>query len=171
MRDALGEKDAGEGGVGALDLRRRALREDGAAMHAGPGPEVDDAVGAPHEFVVMLDHEERVALGAQGLERGDEPVVVAGVQADGRLVEDVEHAGEIGAELRRQPDALGLAAGEGLGRPVEGQVTEADVVEEFQALLNLRQKVLRDQSSARVEVQGPGAAAGRPGCSATGPEG
>ena len=79
-------------------------------MHAGAGPEVDDVVGAVHELIVVLDDEERVALGAEGLERVDEAVVVAGVQADGGFVEDVEHAGEVGAKLGREPDALGLAA-------------------------------------------------------------
>jgi hypothetical protein len=33
-------------------------------------------------------------------------VVVALVQADGRFVEHVHHAGQAGADLRGQPDAL-----------------------------------------------------------------
>jgi hypothetical protein len=123
-------------------------------VNAGGGTEVDDAVGARHELVVVLDHEQRVALGAQGLERVDQAVVVAGVQADARLVEHVEHAGEVGAELGGEADALGLAAGERLGGAVEREVAEADMVEELQALLDLRHDVLRDEPAAGVEFEG-----------------
>ena len=42
-----------------------------------------------------------------------EPVVVALVEADRRLVEHVEHADQPRADLGGQPDALRLAAGEG----------------------------------------------------------
>ena len=44
-------------------------------------------------------------------QRLDQPMVVALVQADRRLVEDVQHAHQPGADLRRQPDPLRLAAG------------------------------------------------------------
>ena len=44
---------------------------------------------------------------------------VAGMEADARLIEHVEHAGEVGPQLRREPDALRLTAGERLGRTVE----------------------------------------------------
>ena len=72
-------------------------------------------VGDPDRVLVVLDDDHRVAEVAHADHRLDEPVVVALVQADRRLVEDVEHADEARADLRRQPDALGLAAGEGAG--------------------------------------------------------
>ena len=52
----------------------------------------------------------RIAQVAQPPQRGDEPVVVALVQADARFVQHVEHARQPGADLRGQPDALRLAA-------------------------------------------------------------
>ena len=122
-------------------------------MHARTRTQVDDAVSVAHEFVIVLDDEERVALGAQGLERGDEPVVVAGVQPDGRFIEHVQHAGEVGAELRGQPDALGLAAGKCFGGPVKREIAKADVIEEFEPLFNLRQDVLHDDFAPGVEVK------------------
>ena len=70
-----------------------------------------------------------------------------------RLVEHVEHAGEIRAELRGESDALRLAAGERLGRAIEREIAEPDVIEEFQALLDLRHDVLHDELSARIEVE------------------
>jgi hypothetical protein len=58
----------------------------------------------------MLDHDDGVAEVAQALERVEQARVVALVQADGGLVEHVEHAGEAGADLRGEADALALAA-------------------------------------------------------------
>ena len=81
----------------------------------------------------MLDDDEGVADVAEVGERVDEPLVVALVQADRGLVEDVEDADEGGADLRREADALGLAAREGRRLALEGQVLEADVAHEGQA--------------------------------------
>ena len=45
-------------------------------------------------------------------ERGEEPAIVARMQADGRFIENVEHAGQAAADLAGEADALGFAAGE-----------------------------------------------------------
>ena len=81
-------------------------------MLAGAGTHVDHEVGRADRLLVVLDDDHGVAEVAQPLERRDEPRVVALVQADGRLVEDVEHAHQSGADLRGEPDALRLAAGQ-----------------------------------------------------------
>ncbi len=72
----------------------------------------------------------RVAEVAQTPERLEQAVVVPLVQADARLVEDVEHSDQPRADLGGQPDPLGLAAGEGARRAAQGQVVEADVAQE-----------------------------------------
>ena len=74
------------------DLLGRSLGDHLAAAHAGAGAEVDDRVGRPHRVFVVLDDDDRVAHVAQLRERVEQPFVVARVQADRRLVEDVEHA-------------------------------------------------------------------------------
>ena len=89
---------------------------DLAAVDAGAGADVDDPVGRVDRLFVVLDDDERVAEVAQREERLDEPPVVALVQADRRLVEHVQHAGESRADLRREADALRLAARERPGR-------------------------------------------------------
>ena len=73
-----------------------------AAAHAGAGAEVDDVVGGPHRVFVVLDDDDRVAQVAQPFERAEQPLVVARVQADRRLVEDVEHADQAAADLARR---------------------------------------------------------------------
>ena len=88
------------------------LGDDFTAVHAGAGPEIDDVVGGADRALVVLDHDHRVAEVAQALEGGNQALVVALVQADRRLVEDVEHAHQARADLRREADALCLAARE-----------------------------------------------------------
>ena len=85
----------------------------------------------------MLDHDDGVAEVAQALERAEQPRVVALVQADRGLVEDVHHAGESRADLAREADALRLTARERLGGAIEGQVIEAHVGQEAQPLADL----------------------------------
>ena len=107
--------------------------DDLAAVLAGARADVDDPVGGPDGVLVVLDDDQGVAEVAQPDQRLDQPVVVALVQADRRLVEDVEHADQAGADLGGQPDALRLAAGQRARRPVEGEVVEADVEQEAAA--------------------------------------
>src|SRR5205085_3826380 len=63
--------------------------------------------------------------------------VVALVEADRGLVEDVEDADELAADLRREPEPLRLAPREGRRRAVELEVADAYVVQEGQALADL----------------------------------
>ena len=92
------------------DLGRRSPGDDLAAMYAGAGADVDDIIGGPDRVLVVLDHDHRIAEPAQAAQRVEEPRIVALVEADRRLVEHIEHAGEAGADLRSEPDALALAA-------------------------------------------------------------
>ncbi len=100
---------------------------DLAAVLAGAGADVHDPVGDLDGVLVVLHDDERVAHVTQPHQGLDQAVVVPLVQTDGRLVQDVQDADEAGADLGGQPDALGLAAGEGAGRAVEREVVQADV--------------------------------------------
>jgi hypothetical protein len=66
------------------------------------------------------------------------------VQPDRRLVQHVQHARQARPDLRRQADALALAARQRAAGPVEIQVIEPDIVEEAQPLDDLLQDRLRD---------------------------
>ena len=59
----------------------------------------------------MLDDDHRVADVAQLLQRLQQALVVALVQADRWLVEDVHDAGEAGADLRSESNPLRFTAG------------------------------------------------------------
>ena len=94
----------------AHDVVGRALRDDVAAMHAGAGADVDHIVGGLDRVLVVLDHDHRVAEVAQAPQRLEQPRIVALVQADRRLVQHVQHAGQARADLRGEANALALAA-------------------------------------------------------------
>ena len=118
--------------------------DDFAAVLAGAGAHVDDVVGGADRLLVMLDDEDGVAEAAEALERLEEAVVVLLVEADRRLVEDVEDAREAGADLAGEADALALAAAERARLAVEVEVVEPDVVEEAEALVDLLEDGLGD---------------------------
>ena len=122
-----GEIFAGERFRVGHDVGRRALATISAAVDAGAGADVDDVVGGDDGVLVVLDDDDGVAEVAQVPQRLEQAVVVALVQADGGLVEHVEHAGEAGADLRGEADALAFAAGQRAGGARQGEIIEADV--------------------------------------------
>ena len=85
-------------------------------------------------------------------QRLNQPLVVALMQADGGLVENVEHAAQPRADLRGEANALALAAGERGGVAVEREIVEADGAEKLQALDNFAADALGDQRFARSEM-------------------
>ena len=87
------------------------------------------------------------------LQRREQTVVVALMQPDRRLVEDVEDADERAADLRRQTDALRLAAGQRRRRARERKVVQADVDQETQARADLLDDLVRDLLLARRQRQ------------------
>ena len=108
------------------------------------GADVDEVVGCPHGVLVVLHHDEGVAQIPQVLQGLQEHVVVPLVEADGGLVQDIQHPHEGGADLGGQADALALTAGEGPGLAVQGQVGKAHALEEAQAGLDLLQDLPGD---------------------------
>src|SRR3546814_2548041 len=96
-------------------------------------------------------------LAAQGLQQA---LVVALVQADGGLVQHVEHTGEARADLRGETDALALAARQAAGAAAESQVVEADVDQEAQTLVDLLQDARGDLLFLRAQLAVEG---GEPG--------
>src|SRR3546814_5663876 len=113
-------------------------------MDPRAGAHVDDIVGMADRILVMLDDEHRVAEVAKALQRREQPVVVALVETDRRLVKDVEHARQSAADLAGEADALALAAAERARGAVEVEIVEPDIVEEAEPLVDLFQDRLGD---------------------------
>ncbi len=125
--------EIGAGGrVGIVsDFIGRADGHHVAAAHAGARSEVDDQVGGLNRRFVVLDDQDAVAQLFEPTQRAQQHGIVARMKTDGRFVENVTNAAQIGAELGGEPDALRLAAGKRIGAPVEGQIGQADFGEEI----------------------------------------
>ena len=108
--DAAREIRSGHRAGGAFDLARRAFGDDPAALAARAGSQVEDVVGGPDDVEVVLDGDDGVAFGREAADEADELGRVAGMEAEGRLVQDEGDAGEPDAEESGQPQPLGLAA-------------------------------------------------------------
>src|SRR5690606_35083149 len=141
-------------------LVRSALGHHPAAVHPGAGADIDHVVGEADGVLVVLDDYHRVAQVAQVGEGAQQALVVALVQADGGLVEDVHDAHQAGADLAGQADALGLAAGQGVGAAVQGQVVEADIDQELQAFADFLENLLGDLAAAPAQAHAAEVVAG-----------
>ena len=153
-----GQVGAGDRLLGRAQVVDGPADDDAPALLTGVRADVDDPVGGADGVFVVLDDDERVAQLLQPHQRLDEAVVVALVQADGRLVEDVQHADETRPDLGREPDALRLAAGQRRRRAVEGQVVQPDVDQEAQPGVDLLEDPLADHPVAigQGELAQPG---------------
>ena len=108
-----------------------------AAVLSGARTEIENAVGGAHHVGIVLHHQDRVSQVAQVVQDLDQPVGVAAVQSDGRLVQHVERSHQTRAQRRRQLNALRFAAGKRRSQPVQRQIFQAHIVQELQALANL----------------------------------
>ena len=122
---------------------RRAVADDVAAVLAGTRTHVNDAVGLEHDLRIVLDHQQRVARIAQPLHDRHDPLHVARVQPDGRLIEHEQRVDQRSAERRGQVDALHLATRERARLPIERQVAKTDVTQKLQARAQFAQQQLR----------------------------
>ena len=98
------------------------------AVFAGRGAELHHPVGRQNGVFVMLHDNQRIVQVTQFFERFNQAVIVARVQADGRLVQHIQHAREAGADLRGQVYALGLAARKRLAFALQRQVRKPHAV-------------------------------------------
>src|SRR5690348_6762865 len=106
----------------------------------------------PDGVFVVLDDQDSVAKVAQAHKRFDEPIVVALVESDGGLVENIEDSAKTRADLGGETNPLAFSAGEGGGTAVEREVVEADGAEEFQALDDFSPYAIGNEGFAGSEV-------------------
>src|SRR4029077_11341320 len=124
--------------VGVLQhVVEHARDHDFTAVTAGARSQIHEVVGRADRLLVVLYDEHHVPDVAQLLERREQARVVALVQADRRLVEDIEDPHQPAADLRREPDALRLAPRQGVRGPAQRQVVQANVAEKAQPVVHL----------------------------------
>ena len=136
---------------GRLHIGHRALRHQPAAALAGARTNINDVLGMADGVHIVFHHHQGVALVAQALQGIQQDAVVARMQADSGLIEHVAHALQVAAQLRRQPDALGLAAAERGRAAVQCQVAQAHLLQKLQPAANLGDQVARDVGLALAQ--------------------
>ena len=124
-------------------LGGRALEDHVPAVLAGARAEIDDVVGRADRLLVVLDDDTVLPRSRSRASVAEQRAVVALMQADRRLVEHVEHAGQVRADLRRQPDALAFAARQRRRAAPEREIADADIVEEPQPVADFAQDPAR----------------------------
>ena len=134
-------------------MTSRALGHHAPAAATRARSEIEHVCRAAYRVLVVLHHHQGIALGLQLLQRGQQHAVVARVQADSGLVEDVAHAAQVRAQLRREADALRLTTGERGRGASERQIAEPDFVEKGQARFQFRDQVARDLGFAPAGLE------------------
>ena len=81
-------------------------------MRSCARPDINDKIGRTHRIFIVLDHNQRIAQVLQVAQRSKQLVIVTLVQPDTWLIQNIGNAHKAGANLRRQADALSLAAGQ-----------------------------------------------------------
>jgi hypothetical protein len=102
-----------------------------SAVHTGAGADIDDTVGGANGILVVFHYDHGVAEVPQVDQGIEQALIVALVQADGRLVQDVHDTDQPGADLAGEADTLCFAAGQGFGAAVQRQVIQAHVHQEI----------------------------------------
>ena len=111
-----------------------------AAEAPGVGADVDQHICRAHDFLVMLDHDDRVAEILKLLEHTDQAVGVARMEADRRLIKYIQRAYQAAAERRGQVDALTLAARQRVAQTVERQIAQSDFIKIAQTVVDFSQQ-------------------------------
>ena len=151
---AAGEVGARKRVGAGHELLRRPGAHHLAPVLAGARPHINHVIGRADRVLIVLDDDHGVTQITQTLERGDESLVIALMQADGGLIQDVEHAHEARADLGRQADALGLAARKRRGGAIERQIVQTDIHQEAKTLADLLDDGVADEGLALGELEG-----------------
>ena len=122
-------------------LARGALKDHFTPQSTRLGTHIHHIVGRQHHILVVLHHDDRVAYVAQLLERVNQSVVVALMQSDAGLIEDVEHVDQLRANLCGQADTLTLPSREAHRGAVERKVVEPHIEQELEAGADLLQNL------------------------------
>ena len=77
-------------GQRAVDIGRGAKIHYLAALFAGPGPQVQQKIAFADNFRIMLDDHDGIGQVAQSLQNANQPMVIAGMQTDTGLIENIQ---------------------------------------------------------------------------------
>ncbi len=110
-------------------------------------------IGATNSLFVVLNDNERVSVASQSCQRVEQYLVVAGMQANGRFVEHIADALQVGTQLRGEPDTLCLSSGERRRRAIQLQVAQSHALQELQARTDFGEQVASNLFLAGAQLE------------------
>src|SRR5579859_4112670 len=93
-------------------------------------------VSLAYGVLIMLYDDHGVAQIPQMHQGIEQALVVALVQPDGGLIQDVHDAHQAGADLTGQANALSFPARQGIGAAIQGEIAKPHVAQEPQAIID-----------------------------------
>ena len=106
-------------------------------MLARSRSDIHEVIGGFDEVEVVLHDQHRVPQIAQLAHDVDESMGIAGMQTDGRFIEDVEHAGQTGPEQGSQSQALGFTGRETRRGSLKCQVSHPNFKQAADAFIQI----------------------------------
>ena len=114
-----------------------------AAVFSRARTKIENPVRRAHDVRIVLHHQNRISQIAQVLQDLDQPVRVAAVQPNRRLVQHIQRAHQPRSQRSRQLNPLRLASGKRRRQPVERQIFQTHIVQKAQPLADLLQQAAR----------------------------
>ena len=96
-------------------------------------------IGRPHGVFIVLNNDHGVALIAEILQASQQHRIVARVQTDGRLVQNVDNPHKPAADLSGQSNPLRFSTGQRRRRTMQRQIVQPALQQEPQAASNFFQ--------------------------------
>ena len=93
-------------------------RDEMTTVFTRSWPQVKDIVGRQNGLTIVLDDQDRITQVTEALEALEQALIIALMQTNARLVEDIEHPHQARTNLRCQANALAFPTGEGRCRAV-----------------------------------------------------
>src|SRR5438105_1574569 len=105
-------------------------------MHTSAGAQVQNIIGVADGVGIVFDHEHRVAEIAQAFQRAEQAIVVALMQPNAWLIQNIKDSNQASADLGGQTYPLGLATAQCAALAAKRQITQADILQKAQACSN-----------------------------------
>ena len=91
-------------------LVQETVGDNFTAMFACSRSDIHDIICCKHGVLIVFHDNKRISEVSQMLERSEQLVIVSLVESDARLIQNICHADQTGADLGGKPDTLRLAA-------------------------------------------------------------
>ena len=104
------------------DLGRMPFDDHFTATNTRTRPEIDQVIALAHRVFIVLDHDDGIPDIAKVLKRADQAIVIARMEANRWLVQNVKNSNQSGTDLTGQANPLGLATRQSRRGAIEHQI-------------------------------------------------